>query len=160
DAAGRKPRILIDAHSFPTDRYAVESHLRLRGRDPERDLVIVGSRQRESIDEEEIIAAFDATIGLAVLPSVLYRGGQLLDMIRITQAARRLGAIMAWDVSHSAGVLPHRLRADDIDLAFGCTYKYLNGGPGAAAFLYVHPRWRERGPGLAGWFGCDPDRQF
>src|SRR5262245_43000726 len=81
DAAGRKPRILIDAHSFPTDRYAVESHLRLRGRDPERDLVIVGSRQRESIDEEEIIAALDATIGLAVLPSVLYRGGQLLDMI-------------------------------------------------------------------------------
>ncbi len=160
DPAGSRPRLLIDAHSFPTDRYAVESHLRLRGRGPARDLVIVGSPDRELLDEDEVVAAFDGTVGLAVLPSVLYRSGQLLDMNHITQAARTEGALVAWDCSHSAGVVAHQFRSDDIDLAFGCTYKYLNGGPGAAAFLYVHPRWRERGPGLAGWFGCDPDRQF
>ena len=160
DADGARPRILIDAHSFPTDRYAVESHLRLRGRDPARDLIVVGRRDSELLDEHEIVAAFDGSVGFAVLPSVLYRSGQLLDMHRITQAARLQGALVAWDCSHSAGVVPHPLRADDIDLAFGCTYKYLNGGPGAAAFQYVHPRCRVRGPGLAGWFGCGPNRQF
>ena len=158
--AGPKPRILIDALSFPTDRYAVDSHLRLRGRDPARDLVFVGRHNEELLEEKEIIATFDGTVGLAVLPTVLYRSGQLLDMVAVTRAARNRGALIAWDCSHSAGIMPHDFRKDDIDLAFGCTYKYLNGGPGAAAFLYVHPRWRECGPGLAGWFGCDPERQF
>src|SRR5262249_17110067 len=78
----------------------------------------------------------------------------------LTRLARERGVLVAWDCSHSAGVIPHRFRADDIDLAFGCSYKYVNGGPGSGAFLYVHPRLRDRDPGLAGWFGCDPERQF
>jgi kynureninase len=97
---------------------------------------------------------------LAVLPSVLYRSGQLLDMAHVTRLAAERGVLVAWDCSHSAGVVPHRFREDGIDLAFGCTYKYLNGGPGAVGYLYVHPRWQPHGPGLAGWFGCDPHRQF
>jgi kynureninase len=97
---------------------------------------------------------------VAVLPSVLYRSGQLLDMPHVTRRARERSVLIAWDCSHSAGVVPHQFLTDDIDLAFGCTYKYLNGGPGAVGYLYVHPRWRDHGPGLAGWFGCDPARQF
>jgi kynureninase len=159
DAAGPRPRVLIDAPSFPTDRYAVESHLRLRGRDPARDLVVVPA-DGETLDESGVVAAMDETVGFAVLPTVLYRSGQLLDVAGLTRAARERGVLVAWDCSHSAGVVPHRFRADGIDLAFGCTYKYLNGGPGAVGFLYVHPRLRDRGPGLAGWFGCDPARQF
>jgi kynureninase len=160
DPAGPRPRLLIDALSFPTDRYAVESHVRLRGRDPSHDLVVAESADRQTLDENGIIAALDGTVGLCVLPSVLYRSGQLLDAARVTRLARERGALVAWDCSHSAGVVPHHFRADEIDLAFGCSYKYLNGGPGSVGFLYVHPRLRGRGPGLVGWFGCDPARQF
>jgi kynureninase len=91
---------------------------------------------------------------------VVFTSGQLLDLARVTRLARERGVLVAWDCSHSAGVVPHAFRDEGIDLAFGCTYKYLNGGPGAVAYLYVHPRLRDREPGLAGWFGCDPARQF
>lgn len=160
DPNSSRPRVLIDIHSFPTDRYAVASHLALRGRDPVRNLIVVGAENNELLDDDEIVAAFDRDVGWAVLPSVLYRSGQLLDMPWITHEARQRGVSIVWDCSHSAGVAPHRFRADDIDFAVGCTYKYLNGGPGSAAFLYEHPRWRERAPGLAGWFGVAPARQF
>jgi kynureninase len=157
---GPRPRVLIDSPSFPTDRYAVESHLRLRGRDPARDLVVIESTDDAPLDEDRLLAAMDGGVGLAVLPSVHFRNGQLLDMTRLTRQARERGVLILWDCAHSAGVIPHCFRDEGIDLAFGCTYKYLNGGPGAVGFLYVHPRHREREPGLAGWFGCDPARQF
>jgi kynureninase len=160
DPHGPRPRILIDEHSFPTDRYAVESHLRLRGRDPARDLVVMPSQDERPLEETAVLGAMDDTVGLAVLPTVLYRSGQLLDVAGLTRAARASGVRIVWDCSHSAGVVPHYFRADNVDYAFGCTYKYLNAGPGAVAFLYVHPRWQNRGPGMAGWFGCDPARQF
>jgi len=160
DPNGPRPRILIDALSFPTDRYAVASHLRLRGRDPARDLVIVPSADGITFAEDRLLEAMDGTVGFAVLPSVVFTSGQLLDIPCLTRLARERGVLVAWDCSHSAGVIPHRFRADDIDLAFGCSYKYLNGGPGSVAFLYAHPRLRDRDPGLAGWFGCDPERQF
>jgi kynureninase len=159
DPLGPRPRILIDEWCFPSDRYAVESHLRLRGRDPQRDLVVVPSRD-EILDEVELIAMMADGVGLAVLPSVTYRVGQLLDMRALTTEARKHGTTILWDCSHSAGVIEHRFWKDEIDLAFGCGYKYLNGGPGAVGWLYVHPWFRERLPGLAGWFGSEPARQF
>src|SRR5262249_29938739 len=157
--AGPRPRILIDEWCFPTDRYAVESHLRLRGRDPRSDLLVVPHRD-EILHDDDLVPAMANGVGLAVLPSVVYRSGQLLDLPSLTRAASERDVLVAWDCSHSAGVVEHRLREDDIDLAFGCTYKYLNGGPGAVGWLYVHPRLRDAAPGLAGWFGCDPSRQF
>ena len=160
DPAGSRPKILIDSLSFPSDRYAVESHLRLRGRNPVDDLVVVASEDGHTLSDDAIFAAMDRSVGFALLPSVLYRSGQLLDLPALTQQARERGVMIAWDCSHSAGVVPHQFRKEDIDLAFGCTYKYLNGGPGSVGFLYVHPRWQARTPGLAGWFGCDPARQF
>jgi kynureninase len=160
EPAGPRPRVLIDAQSFPTDRYAVASHLRLRGRDPIKDLVVFDNSVDSLLEEAQLLAALDGSVGLAVLPSVHFRTGQLLDMGHLTREARARGVLILWDCAHSAGVIPHRFRDEDIDLAFGCTYKYLNGGPGAVGFLYVHPRHRQREPGLAGWFGCDPARQF
>lgn len=142
-------RILIDEHCFPSDRYAIRSRLEPTVI-PDRDGLV---------DESAILDAMRPG-DFAVLPAVVYRSGQLLDVAEITRSARMKGATVAWDCSHSVGVVPHRLRADDVDLAFGCTYKHLNGGPGSTAFLYVHPRLRDRPPGLPGWFGSDPARQF
>lgn len=152
-------KILIDEWCFPSDRYAIESHLPLRYQDPSRDLIVVPDRDG-LIDEADLLGAMDFPVGMAVLPSVTYRTGQLLDMARLTQESRKRGVFIAWDCSHSAGVVPHQFLVDEIDLAFGCTYKYLNGGPGSPGWLYVHPRLCDRSPGLAGWFGSDPARQF
>jgi kynureninase len=159
DPTGAAPRILIDEWCFPSDRYAVESHLRLRGRDPATDLVVIRYRDHV-LSEAHILAEADNGVGLAVLPSVVYRTGQLLDMRSLTWEARKRQVIVLWDCSHSAGVVPHRFGADEIDLAFGCTYKFLNGGPGAVGWLYVNPMFLGAEPGLAGWFGSDPARQF
>jgi kynureninase len=159
DPDGGRPRILIDEWAFPTDRYAIESHLRLRGRDPGRNLVVVPDRGG-LLEDAELMAAMDAGVGLAVLPSVIYRTGQLLDMARLTWEARKREVVILWDCSHSAGVVPHDFRSHEIDLAFGYTYKYLNGGPGSGGWAYVQQYFREAEPGLAGWFGCDPTRQF
>ena len=156
--AAEQPKILIDETHFPSDRYAVDAFLRTRGVPPDRLTVEVADPDR-LLDEGRIFHTL-AGVGLAVFPAVVYTTGQLLDMKTVTEVARNFDAIVAWDCSHSAGVVPHRFRDDGIDLAFGCGYKYLNGGPGAAGWLYVHPRLRDRLPGLAGWFGSDPARQF
>ena len=158
DPDGPAPKVLIDEWAFSSDRYAVESHLRLRGRNPATNLVVVSHREH-TLNEADILAAMDG-VGLAVLPSVIYRTGQLLDMAGLTWEARKRQAIILWDCSHSAGAVPHRFAAEEIDLAFGCTYKFLNGGPGAVGWLYVNQLFREAEPGLAGWFGSDPARQF
>lgn len=161
DPASGRARVVIDATHFPTDRYAVDSHLRLRDRNPAADLVVVPPEYDGLLDERRLLAAMDADgVGFAVLPAVVFTTGQLLDVPRVTRQARDRGVLVAWDCSHSAGVVPHRFAAEGVELAFGCTYKYLNGGPGAPGWLYVHPRLRDRAPGLAGWFGCDPARQF
>jgi kynureninase len=152
------PDVLIDGTHFPTDRYAVESHLRVVG--DEGKLCAVAPGPNHLLDEPRLIDAIAYDASFAILPSVVYTTGQLLDVMRVTEETRRDDFLLAWDCSHSAGVVPHHFRRDEIDLAFGCGYKYLNGGPGAAAWLYVHPRLRDKLPGLAGWFGSDPKRQF
>lgn len=151
--------VLIDGTHFPSDRYAVDSFLRAHGRDPTRDLLVDGPDPDGLIDEGRLFHTL-AHCGFAVLPAVVYTTGQLFDMRLINDVAHNFGVLVAWDCSHSAGVIPHRFRDDGIDLAFGCGYKFLNGGPGAEGWLYVHPRLRDRLPGLAGWFGSDPARQF
>jgi kynureninase len=156
----QQPGILMDASAFPSDRYAIESHLHGRGISPDLWLRVIPTKTNGWLDEVRILSAIDADVGFAVLPAVVYTTGQLLDMRRVTTAARRLGTRIAWDCSHSVGVVPHRFQDDGIELAFGCTYKWLNGGPGAVGWLYAHESPRTTWPGLAGWFGCDPARQF
>lgn len=157
-----RSKILIDALAFPSDRYAVESFLRGRGLNPGDHLAVFESADGYTLDENAIVErlATDRSIALAVLPSVLYRSGQMLDMARIEQAARASGVLVAWDCAHSAGVVDHAFRDAGVRLAFGCGYKWLNGGPGAPAWLYVARELHDTMPGLAGWFGSDPARQF
>lgn len=160
EPAGRRTRILADDLTFPSDIYALASQVRMRGLDPGEHLVFAPSRESRFLDEDAIIDMMDDRVVLAVLPSVLYRSGQLLDMERLTDAAHRRGIVIGFDCSHSVGVVPHRFDAWGVDFAFWCGYKYLNGGPGATAFLYVNARHFGRGPALAGWFGYRKDKQF
>ncbi len=140
--------VLTEAGNFPTDRYMVEGACALLGR---------GHRCRAlegAVDEAAVIAAIDEDTALLVLTQVDYRSGRKLDLARVTAAAHERGAIVLWDLAHSAGAFAVDLGAADADLAVGCGYKYLNGGPGAPAFLYVAQRWQEAiQPALPGWMG-------
>ncbi len=165
--AGLRTKIVTDALNFPSDRYALASHLRLRGLDPADHLVVVPSRDGRTLREEDLIEAMSAPdVVLAVFPSVLYASGQLLDMERLTDCARRQGVLIGWDCSHSIGAVPHALSDWGADFAVWCHYKYLNAGPGAVGGLYVNRRHHAvnggacAAPGLAGWFGSEKARQF
>ncbi|HWI60754.1 MAG TPA: kynureninase [Symbiobacteriaceae bacterium] len=157
---GRRTKILADELNFPSDIYALQSQLRLKGFDPATDLVLAPSRDGRTLSEDDLIAAMTDEVALVLLPAVLYRSGQLLDMERLTKAAHERGIRIGFDCCHSAGAVPHCLHDWNVDFAFWCTYKYLNGGPGAVATLFVHERHFGTTPGLTGWFGCDKQKQF
>jgi len=152
--------ILIDEVAFPTDRYAVDSHLRLRGQPVDRCRRLVPSRDGRTLSETDIIGSLDESVQIAILPSVIYTSGQLLDLPAVVSAAHRHGVLIGFDCSHSVGVVPHQLSEWGVDFAFFCTYKYLNGGPGAPAAIFVHRRHHGRMPGMAGWFGNQKETQF
>jgi kynureninase len=157
---GRRTKIVADELDFPTDVYALKSALKLRGLDPAEHLVLVPSADGLTLDEGEIARRFDETVALAFLPSVLYRSGQLLDMGYLTAQAREKGVVIGFDCSHSVGAVPHAFDEWGADFALWCSYKYLNGGPGATAFLWVNRRHFGKDPALAGWFGSAKDKQF
>ena len=157
---GKRTRILASSLEFPTDIYALKSQIGLRGLDWREHLVLIGGDCDGIVDEDELIAAMTDEVALVHLPSVFFRSGQLLDIERLTTAAHKCGSIIGFDCSHSVGVIPHRLSEWDVDFAMWCGYKYLCGGPGAPAFIYVNRKHFDREPGLAGWFGYVKDRQF
>jgi len=164
--AGRRTAILIDAPTFPSDRYAVESQLRLHGLDPARDLVVVRPRDGESLlqgeDLEGAIHEHRDRLAVALLAGVNYATGQAYDIARLTAAVHETGAVALWDLAHAAGNVPLALHEANVDGAAWCTYKYLNGGPGAIAQLFVHERHAIDASTLrlAGWWGNDPATRF
>jgi len=144
---GGRRRILSERTNFPTDLYIAETFARDRG----LELTLV--------DHEAITSHLDDRVAVLMLTHASYRTGRMYDMASITRAAHDAGAIVIWDLCHSAGAVPVDLHAAGADIAVGCGYKYLNGGPGAAAFIWVHPqhvarmdreRWRQP---LSGWLG-------
>ena len=151
--------ILTDDLAFPSDSYALQSHLQLRGLPPE-NLRRVPARPGGLLDETDLISALTPDVALALFPAVVYTTGQLLDLPRLTAAAQSRNITIGFDLSHSAGAVPHELHAIGPDFAFGCTYKYLSSGPGSTGFLFVHQRHLSRPPGLAGWFGSDRPVMF
>lgn len=157
---GQRNKILADELNFPSDKYALDSQLLLRGLDPQKDLVMVKSRDGRVIQEEDIINSMTDEIALIILPAVLYRSGQLLDIRCLTHEAQKRGILIGFDCSHSVGVVPHKLSEWGVDFAFWCNYKYMNNGPGGTAGLYINERHFEKKPGLAGWWGYNKDKQF
>ncbi|MFW5993919.1 MAG: kynureninase [Halanaerobiaceae bacterium] len=155
---GKRKKILVDELNFPSDIYAVKSQLAQHGN--ESELVVVESRDGRTLKEADIIAAFNDEIAVALLPTVLYQSGQLLDVERLTEAAHEHDIIIGFDLAHSVGILPHNLSETGVDFALWCNYKYLNAGPGAVGGLYVNKKHFDREPGLAGWWGHEKETQF
>jgi kynureninase len=150
DARPGRTVIVTDDDNFPTDRYVLEGIAAQRG----CELRMIRTDMDQGIGEEALRAAVDDRTALVSLSHVAYRSGALADMARLTEVVHDAGALALWDLCHSAGAVPVRLDACGADLAVGCSYKYLNAGPGAPAFLYVR---RDLQPGLRqpiwGWFG-------
>ncbi|HAD28568.1 MAG TPA: kynureninase [Rhodobacteraceae bacterium] len=142
-------KILSDNGNFPTDLYMAEGLIRTIGK----------NHQLVTVDPEEVIDQIDADTAVVMLTQVDYRTGRLHDTKAITNAAHAAGAVMIWDLAHSAGAMPIDLAG--AELAVGCTYKYLNAGPGAPAFIYVRPDLANKiQPALSGWLGHDAPFAF
>lgn len=157
---GSRRKILADALDFPSDIYALKSILKLRGMNPNRDLILAPSMNSRFLEEEDIVRLMGEEVALVFLPSVLYRSGQLLDLHHLTKEAHKRGILIGFDCCHSVGAVPHYFDNWDVDFALWCGYKYLNGGPGSTAFLYVNKKHFAREPALAGWFGYVKEKQF
>ncbi len=164
--AGRRTGVLMEEKAFPSDAYAVASHLRLRGADPGRDLILARPRTGEVAlrpdDLEGLIAERGGELALVLLPGVQYYPGQRLDLARLAEAARRAGCAVGFDLAHAVGNVPLALHDWGADFAVWCSYKYLNGGPGAIGGAFVHRRHATDPelPRLAGWWGNDPASRF
>ncbi|HUP54707.1 MAG TPA: kynureninase [Methylomirabilota bacterium] len=164
--SGSRTAILIDAPTFPSDRYAVESQLRLHGLDPARDLIVVRPREGEALlrheDIEGAIHEHRDRLAVALLAGVNYATGQVLDIARLTAAVHAAGGVALWDLAHATGNVALALHDAEVDAAAWCTYKYLNAGPGAIAQLFVHQRHATDGATgrLNGWWGNDPATRF
>lgn len=136
--------ILSDSGNFPTDLYMAEGLIRHLG----------GTHRLHTVSPEAVMDNITNEVAAVMLTQVDYRTGRLHDMGAITRAAHAAGAVMIWDLAHSAGALPVDLAGSGAEFAVGCSYKYLNGGPGAPAFIYVRPDIADRiDPALAGWLG-------
>ncbi len=168
-------RILLERPAFPSDVYAVKSHLRLHGHDPEAGVRWLdprpGERTLRQEDVEEVLEREGETIALFLSQGVNYQTGQLLDLERLTRLAHGKGVVVGVDCAHAAGNVALRLHDWNVDFAAWCSYKYLNSGPGAVAGAFVHERHlgREGGaafeafralPRLEGWWGNDPAARF
>jgi kynureninase len=153
DARPGRRIILTDRANFPTDRYVLEG----LARDRDREIAWLDPDPIEGPSAEEVdavLAAHPGDVALVTLSHVNYRSAAIAHLPAITDLAHAAGALVLWDLSHSAGAVPVGLAAHGVDLAVGCTYKYLNGGPGAPAYLYIRSDLQSelRNP-IQGWFG-------
>jgi kynureninase len=142
--------IVTDDDNFPTDRYVLQGIAAQRG----CELRLIHTDIDEGVSREALAAALDDRVAVVELSHVAYRSGALADMAQLTELIHRAGALAMWDLCHSVGAVPVELDAAGADLAIGCTYKYVNAGPGAPALLYVRDELQHqlRQP-IWGWFG-------
>ncbi len=148
-----RTRIITDTLNFPSDLYILQGLVNLLGK--RHEIVRIGSQDGDiTPDLAALESAIDENTALVTLSHVLFKSGYLYDMAAVTELAHRKGALVLWDLSHSVGAVPIELDACNADFAIGCTYKYLNGGPGSQAFLYVRNTLQEQvASPIWGWWG-------
>lgn len=143
-ADGTRRKIVTELGNFPTDLYVLQGLADLMSPDVEL----------RAVPRENVLDAIDADTALVVLTHVHYKSAEIFDLAEVTRRAHEAGALVLWDLCHSVGALPVALGSAGADFAVGCSYKYLNGGPGAPAFLYVRRDLQERyRPAISGWLG-------
>lgn len=164
--SGERRKVMIEKGAFPSDRYAIEAQIKLHGLDPASDLIELEPREGEAtLRTEDIIAAIERegpSLAMVLFGGVNYYTGQAFEMREITAAGHAVGAIVGFDLAHAAGNLELKLHDWGVDLAVWCSYKYLNGGPGAVGGAFVHERHADcpDRPRLAGWWGHDKATRF
>jgi kynureninase len=151
-ARPERRKVVSDELNFPSDLYVLQGAVRLAS--PTCQLVLVPSLDGISVSDDSLRTVIDSATALVALTHTSFKSGFVYDMAAVTEMAHRSGALVLWDLCHSVGVMPLQLNSSQVDLAVGCTYKYLNGGPGAPAFLYVRRDLQEQllSP-IWGWFG-------
>jgi kynureninase len=159
-------KIIMEAGAFPSDQYAVATQVKFYNMDPDEAIIEIGPREGEkTIREEDILALIvrhKDSLALVLLGGINYYSGQLFDMKNITAAAHEAGAIAGFDLAHAVGNVSLQLHDWETDFAVWCSYKYLNGGPGAVGGAYIHERYaRDKDhTRLAGWWGNDEKTRF
>lgn len=163
---GRRTKILMEDPAFPSDTYAIKTHLRTRGLDPDQHLLIIkpqiGQHTIAFIDIHAMLDEHGDEIALVLLGGVNFFTGQVFDMARITDLAHAQGCTVGFDLAHAAGNIPLRLHDWGVDFAAWCSYKYLNAGPGAIAGVFIHEKHAKNTsiPRYGGWWGNDPATRF
>lgn len=161
-----RDKILMEAPAFPSDTYAIKTHLQTRGLDPGESLIVVSPCDGEETIRGEAIEAIlneqGDSIALVLLAGVNFYTGQCVDMRQITELAHTRGCKVGFDLAHAAGNVPLALHDWDVDFACWCTYKYLNGGPGSVAGCFIHEKHAKNIdlPRYGGWWGNDPETRF
>jgi kynureninase len=155
-----KTRIITDTFNFPSDLYILQGIRKNLG--DRHEIICIGATDNAiTPDLAQLEAAINENTALVTLSHVTFKSGYIYDMQRITELAHAKGALVLWDLSHSVGALPLQLDQCNADLAIGCTYKYLNGGPGAPAFLYVNKKLQEKlSSPIWGWWGQNKPFDF
>jgi len=162
---GKRKKILIENNAFPSDRYAVQSQLKIHGNHPKEGLIILNPDQGDTITTEWILDCFHHhghEIALVLIGGVNYYTGQAFDMKAITKKAHEYGCLVGFDLAHGAGNLHLKLHDWRVDFAAWCGYKYLNGGPGASSGVFIHERHLGKSdfPRFEGWWGHDKSTRF
>ncbi len=163
---GQRRKVLIDTPVFPSDRMAIASQIAWRGGDPSTDLIVIGPRPGEWIvhpdDFEEAIRRAGETLALVFVGGVNYLSGQVQPLGRLARVTHAQGACFGTDLAHAIGNVPLALDRDEVDFAVWCSYKYLNGGPGAVGGLFVRAPDPQAAPhpALQGWWGHEEQTRF
>ncbi|MEN7548248.1 kynureninase [Rapidithrix thailandica] len=159
-------KILVEHKPFPSDRYALSSHIRWHGLSEEDCFIELRPREHEhSLRTEDILQAIEQhkeELALVLFGGINYLSGQLFELEKITQAAHQAGALMGLDLAHAIGNVPLQLHQWQVDFATWCTYKYLNSGPGGIAGIFIHEKFAHQSqlPRFAGWYGHNEERRF